>query len=94
MYYNARITEAGKVRYADAYGITPGDALEYLLANTHIRKGARIDFGSANWFAGEFKAAITSLTHGTAYSGKYARWLVPGSDQNASTIIYTKAHPC
>lgn len=94
MYYNARITEAGKVRYVDAYGITPGDALEYLLANTHIRRGAIIDFGSANWFAGEFKAPITSLVHDVTYSGKYARWLVSGSEQDISTIIYTKAHPC
>lgn len=90
MYYNARITEAGKVRYADAYGITPGDALEYLLANAHIRKGAIIDLGSANWFAGTFKACVTSLVHDVSYAGKNARWLVSGSEQT----IYTKVHPC
>lgn len=63
MYYDMRITENGKNRHIDAYGYTPGDALNQAIKSGYIRKGAVVKLGSARWFNGEYIAAITTYQH-------------------------------
>ena len=81
MYYDMQVIENGKVRYIDAYGYTPGDALNQAIKAAHIRKGATVKLGSASWFNGEYIAATTTFQHVSERdTDRYSAWQLVDTD--------------
>lgn len=81
MYYDMQIIENGKVRYIDAYGCTPGGALNQSIKAAHIRKSAIVRMGSAGWFDGEYVASTVTYQHlKERDTDRYSAWQLVGTD--------------
>jgi hypothetical protein len=81
MHYSVRISENGKVRYFDAQGYTPGDALNEGIMSAHIRKGATVSIGAAQWVWDEYVAVTTTYQHVPERdTERYSAWQLVGAD--------------
>lgn len=90
MYCNARITENGKYRYRCMDGDTPLDALNEGIKAAHIRNGATVSIGSAQWADGEYVASTTTYQHiPERDTDRYSAWQLVGTHR----IEYTANKP-
>ena len=74
MYCNARIIENGKYRYRCMDGYTPLDALNEGIKEAHIRKGATVSIGSAQWADGEYVASTSTFQNVTQTATARGSW--------------------